>query len=934
MAETLKPWYAVATPHEDIRKGKLDEAVFAANIWAVVQGTAPDIYREPDEFFGKTFLTDGLSAILKRVAGALNGSADSGDRIISLQTSFGGGKTHTLLALWHLAKHAKKLEKSSVGDSLKKILGGKFPEKVKGIAVFTNATCDVTQGRTTPEGIHTRTLWGEIACQLGGKKLYDKVKANDETQRVPQGIFVDVLREATPCLILLDEIADYCVGAAAMSVGDTTLADQTISFIQQLTEAVQQVPGAMLVATLPASKYEVAQSEKGQEAFVTLEKRYQRYGADLKLVSDEEIFQVVRTRLFESVIPADDPDYPRKLSQAYVNMYKQHSGEVPDETTKATYRDLIEKSFPFHPSLIDALYRRWGSHPDFQRTRGVLRLLASIVSDLWQKKAGNTRTQHLIQPCHINWSIDALQAALTRYWGIAYQSVCAEDIIGSRANSGVFDEERGGDYQNEGIGQGLVAAILLGSFGGQAQKAGMNSKEIKLTCSRLGLNWNYTDGALLELEERCFFLYSTSAGSLGKRYWFGTKPTLNKLIVQYRQQTGSENFDNDILEALKEQAKQNAGGASWRVVVNPEADLPEQKSLVLLIIHPSTAWNGDKDSQTRVKNYALQLSSKCGGKERLYRNTLLFLAPTQKGLGKLRNAFRERAALAGVQKDFSSQLDDDQKAELKKKIDIAEKALLETMGPAYTIAVKVTGQDVETATLSDARPNFGDHLGYLWTTLVEDEEWILRRVGSVTLQKTGIVPESGGMRVKDAIDVFLRYTDKPMIASKDAVVQGLAQACKDGVIGIARGVNLTNLQSRSCREQVFIDPNEDGLWIIPPFVAEEGKGEVPGPGAEGAAGTATTTTSETGASTTETAEAGKAAIQSVVIKGQVPLDSWGDIFRCFVNPAARMQLKKLNLGIQFEIEPSSEHPIDKNDPAFKAMQEAAKQLGLKIEIKE
>lgn len=934
MAEALKPWYAVATPHEDIRKGKLDEAVFAANIWAVVQGTAPDIYKESDEFFGKTFLTDGLSAILKRVAGALNGSADSGDRIISLQTSFGGGKTHTLLALWHLAKHAKKLEKSSMGDSLKKILGGKFPEKVKGIAVFTNATCDVTQGRTTPEGIHTRTLWGEIACQLGGKKLYDKVKANDETQRVPQGIFVDVLREAAPCLILLDEIADYCVGAAAVSVGDTTLADQTISFIQQLTEAVQQVPGVMLVATLPASKYEVAQSEKGQEAFVALEKRYQRYGADLKLVSDEEIFQVVRTRLFESVVPADDPDYPKKLSQAYVNMYKQHSGEVPDETTKGTYRELIEKSFPFHPSLIDTLYKRWGSHPDFQRTRGVLRLLASIVSDLWQKKGGNTRTQHLIQPCHISWSIDALQAALTRYWGIAYQSVCAEDVIGARANSGAFDEERGGDYQTEGIGQGLVAAILLGSFGGQGQKAGMNSKEIKLSCSRYGLNWNYTDGALLELEERCFFLYSTSAGSLGKRYWFGTKPTLNKLIVQYRQQTGSENFDNEILEALRSQIQQNAGGASWRVIVNPEADLPEQKSLVLLVIHPSTAWNGDKDSQARVKNYALQLSSKCGGKERLYRNTLLFLAPTQKGLGKLRNAFRERAALAGVQKDYSTQLDDDQKAELKKKIEIAEKALIETMGPAYTIAVKVTGQDVETATLSDARPNFGDHLGYLWTTLVEDEEWILRRVGSVTLQKTGIVPESGGMRIKDAIDVFLRYTDKPMIASKDAVVQGLAQACKDGVLGIARGVNLTNIQSRSCREQVFIDPNEDGLWIIPPFAPEEGKGEVPGTGAEGAAGTTTTDTSEAGASTTETAETGKAAIHSLVIKGHVPLDSWGDIFRCFVNPAARMQLKKLNLGIQFEIEPSSEHPIDKNDPAFKAMQEAAKQLGLKIEIKE
>jgi len=934
MAEALKPWYAVATPHEDIRTGKLDEAVFAANIWAVVQGTAPDIYKEPDEFFGKTFLTEGLSSILKRVASALNGAVDSGDRIISLQTSFGGGKTHTLLALWHLAKHAKKLEKSPVGDNLEKILGGKFPEKVKGIAVFTNATCDVTQGRTTPDGIQTRTLWGDISWQLGGKKLYEKVRANDEAQRVPQGIFVDVLREAAPCLILLDEIADYCVGAAAVQVGDTTLADQTISFIQQLTEAVQQVPGAMLVATLPASKYEVAQSEKGQEAFVALERRYQRYGADLKLVSDDEICQVVRTRLFEAVVPPEDPDYTKKLSQAYVNMYKQHSGEVPDETTKGTYRELIEKSFPFHPSLIDTLYRRWGSHPDFQRTRGVLRLLASIVSDLWQKKSGNTRTQHLIQPCHINWSIDALQAALTRYWGITYQSVCAEDVVGSRANAGAFDEERGGDYLAEGIGQGLVAAILLGSFGGQAQKAGMNSKEIKLSCSRLGLNWNYTDGALLELEERCFFLYCTSAGSLGKRYWFGTKPTLNKLIVQYRQQTGSENFDNEILDSLRSQIQQNASGATWRVIVNPESDLPEQKNLVLLIIHPSTAWNGDKDSQTRVNNYALQLSDKCGGKERLYRNTLLFLAPTQKGLGKLRNAFRERAALAGVQKDYSSQLDDDQKAELKKKVEIAEKALLETMGPAYTIAIKVSGQDIETATLSDARPNFGDHLGYLWTTLVEDEEWILRRVGPVTLQKTGIVPESGGMRIKDAIDVFLRYTDKPMIASKDAVVHGLTQACKDGVLGIARGVNLTNIQSRSCREQVFIDPNEDGLWIIPPFAPEEGKGESIGVGAEGATGAMATTTSEAGSSTTETAETGKATIQSVVIKGHVPLDSWGDIFMCFVNPAARMQLKKLNLGIQFEIEPSSDHPIDKNEPAFKAIKEAAKQLGLSIEIKE
>src|SRR4030042_4768919 len=377
----LKPGYAVATPHEDIRAGRLEEAVFAANIWAVIQGSAPDVYLDPEEFFRKTYMTVGLGTVLSRVSGALSGG-ESGDRIISLQTAFGGGKTHTLVALWHLAKHAGRLSKSAACSDLRRVMGNRFPDKVRGVAVFTNATCDVTQGRKTQEGIHTHTLWGELAVQLGGKALYEKVRANDETQRVPQGLFVEVLKAAAPCLILLDELADYCVGAAAVPVGDTTLADQTISFIQQLEEAVAQVPGSAIVATLPASKYEVAQSEKGQEAFMTLEKRFQRLGADVKPVADDEIYGGVRARLFETIAPKDDPEYPKKVAQAYQGMYAAHSGEVPSEASKNTYREQIERAYPFHPLVIDALYTRWGSHPDFQRTRGVLRLLASVVGDL------------------------------------------------------------------------------------------------------------------------------------------------------------------------------------------------------------------------------------------------------------------------------------------------------------------------------------------------------------------------------------------------------------------------------------------------------------------------------------------------------------------------------------------------------------------------
>lgn len=930
----LKPWYAVATPHEDIREGRLAEAVFAANLWAVVQGTAPEVYLDAEEFFRKTFLTAGLTTILRRVATALGGSGDAGDRIISLQTAFGGGKTHTLVALWHLAKRSEKLKKLPHAEDLRQALANHFPEQVSGVAVFTNQTCDATQGRTTPEGIHTRTLWGELALQLGNKKLYERVRANDEAQRVPQGIFVDILRAATPCLILLDELADYCVAAAAVPVGDTTLADQTISFIQQLTEAAQQVPGVVVVATLPASKYEVAQSEKGQEAFVILEKRFQRLGADVKPVADDEIYGVVRARLFESITTDRNADYPRKAAQLYQEMYAAHSGEVPAEAAKSTYRDQIERAYPFHPLLIDALYTRWGSHPDFQRTRGVLRLLASIVGDLWKRRQGSTETQHLIQPCHIRWSIDAMQAALTRLWGPAYQSVAAADIVGERSNAWIFDEERGGDYRSEAIGQSLASAVLLGSFGGQAGRSGFSSKDLKLACSRHGLNWNYIDGALLELEERSFYLHWTSAGSLGKRYWFGTKPTLNKLVVQYRQQSARESIDEAILADLRTESQKGAlGGATWRVVVNPGEDLPEQKSLTLLVLPPAFAWeetSGPTDTVQRL----LAISSRCGGRDRIYRNTLVFLAPSARGLTKLRQAHRELAALEGVRSDYWDQLDEEQREDLKKRLEGARRAALEALGPAYTTGLRVRGQEIQASQFSDARKSFQEHLGYVWTTLVEDEEWILRRVGSVTLQDTGLIPKEGGVRLKDAVDAFLRFTDKPIIAMKEAVTEGIAQACKDRLLGIGRGSSLLTLQARYCAQAVSLDPSEDGVWIIPPFTpeAEKPSHETETSMVSGSEGE-TEVMPDREATRPEKLET-KAIIRRFVVRGTVPVENWGELFRCFVGPAARMSLKKLQLGVEFEMELPEGREMSENDPAFKAMKEAARQLGLKFETRE
>lgn len=928
---TLKPWYAVATPHDDIQQGRLSEAVFAANLWAVAQNRPPELYTDPEAFFAKTYLTAGLANVLKKVAGALTGAADAGNRIISLQTSFGGGKTHALVALWHLARHIERIARSSDCAEVRNVLGSQLPQQVRGTAVFTHQTCDAVQGRTTPEGVHTQTLWGELALQLGGPELYRRVEANDRARTVPQGLFADILRQVAPCVILLDEIADYCVGAAAVQVGSTNLADQTISFIQQLTEAVQQVPGVAVVATLPASYVEVASSEKGQEILNRLERRFGRMGADVKPVADDEIYEVVRRRLFETL---GDRAEHEQVADAYLKMYRQHDSEVPAEATRATYRDHILAAYPFHPLLIDALYLRWGSHGDFQRTRGVLRLLASIVGDLWQRRQTETQSQPLIQPCHVNWRIDALFAALTRLWGTTYESVVAADVSGERANAVRLDVERGGDYLNGRIGQGLAAAVLLGSFGGQGERAGFSGRELKLAVARPDLNWSYTDGALLELEERGFYLHTASAGSLGKRYWFGTKPTLTKLIVQYRAMFAADPFDAEVMQTLQDGAAGlRTDPATWRVVVNPQTDLPEQRALMLLVLPPECAYARNGTSQLALSGMlpaplqrVLELSQKCGSRERLYRNTLLFLLPSARGLNRLRNALREVKVLEAVKRDYAGQLDAEQADDLKKRLEAANRAVGEQLGAAYPHIARVQAHDeVVVVDLADPRPSLADHLREAWRQLVEDEEWVLRRVGPITLQRAGLVPQEGGIRLKDAVEAFLRYTDKPMLATPSAVLRGVEQACSERVVGLGRGLTLANLHKKWCGEAVTLDLNEEGMWIIPPF--EPVPVEKTARTDDGSTTTARERHEETGEQTSATGR----PVRRVVISGAVPLESWADIFRCFINPTRNLTLKKLRLGIHFELEAPDDHPLDDSDPTLAAMRESARQLGLKLE---
>jgi len=909
----LKSWYSICTPHEDIRKGNLDESTFAIDLWGVVNKQAPQMYLDAEDFFKKTFITEGLKTVLSKAAQSFTGSANSSDRILGLQTSFGGGKTHLLLSLYHFARETKRER------ILEKVTGLKLDntkiDKVK-LAVFTNKTCDVVQGRITKDGLTIRTIWGEIAYQLGGKDLYSIIEVNDRERICPQGKFEEILEKASPCLILIDELADYCVAASGVKIEKTTLADQTVSFIQQLSGAVAKTPKTMVVSTLPASVIEVGGGELGESILQALETRYFREAVDIKPVQDQEIYQVIRRRLFDTV--GSEKEIEATVNE-YYNMYKEHNQDVPSEATLPEYKRKLYEAYPFHPELIEILYHKWGSHSAFQRTRGVLRLLATLIADQWNRKNSTTQKCSLIHPCHINWTSDAWSGALTRLWGNPYQTVVAADVNGESANAVLIDKKKDSEYEIERITEGIASAILLNSFGSKAERSGSNLKEIRLSSIQPHLNWGLTDGALIELEDKAFYLHTTTGHE--KRYWFSTKPTVRKLIVQYRNELAQKSFDVEIENILK--AQTSLGINTLRVLVNPGTDLSEQKSLTLVILPLSIHWieNGKNPAEQMI----LKLSKHCGKRERLYRNTLLFLAVNESGARNLQSAFREVRVLESVLNDYASQLEGEDKKELRDKIDEAKKTLAHTFSSAYSVLARVEKDNVNGQSLSEPRMGIREYLDAILTK-AKEFEWVQSKIGTVTFEESGLIPKEDGVKLKDAMDFFLRFTDKPMITSLDTIRTAVNKAAMEGRVGIGIGPSLNNLSKKYCKNLPYIDWFDDGVWIIPPFEPEqeviEGDEETKRLDGEPPA-------QDQSQQTSDTVVEGK-KIRKIIIRGDIPLEEWAQVFRSFVQPSTQLNLKKQKLNIQFEFEANQNNPLNAEDNKVKAMKESAKQLGLEF----
>lgn len=917
----LQPWFRISEPHMDIKQGRLDESIFAANLSEVALGNGREIYNNPVMFFSKTYFTAGLKSIAKTVIKGLNGSEDAENRVLSLQTGFGGGKTHTLISLYHICKWGKKSVSSSYVSDLLNYTGSPDFETAR-IAVFTNATNDAANGRTTSDGIHIQTIWGELAYQIGGADAYEIVRKNDEQLIAPAGLFKRVLEQNSPALVLIDELADYCVKAAARTVGNSSLADQTISFMQELTEAVSATNHCVAVITLPASPQEVGNTSEAQSILNSLQKRVSRVGADTQPVADDEIYEVIRRRLFEEI---GDPKMIDAVASKYLDFYQKYKGELPPYASKSEFKQRIIKSYPFHPELIDIFRIRWASHHDFQRTRGVLRLLAAIVSDLWKRQQSLPGDNLLIQPGQVNLvNLDAVTGQLKRLYGNGYDAVITADVAGTSSNAFKIDNNKA-EYGQWYLTQSIAAVVLLTSFGSDGSNKGISVHDLKLQLlTPGGFNHNNINGALDDLESSSYYLYYSQLGA-GKRYWFHTKPNVNILINQARADIKGHDIDAEVIKRIKEKERTIQ---AFNVLIDPSADIPEQHKPTLIILSPKYQAMGDIGGETKL--LIERIATKKGNSERIYRNTILFLVCSEMGSTKLHADVRDYLACQKITAEYGGQLERDQKEDIKRRMDEASRQVGISITNAYSVVAKHASKTgIEMLILTQFKESLDAQINTILIDQLKKDEWLLESIGLGTLRNNNLLPTpEKSVKTKDVYEAFLRFDDKPMVTGLETVTRSIQKYSFNGEYCIATGDGVSFTRFYFKEQVPFFNPTDETYWMVheslyPKPVSTEIPAVVTIPtGAPKSVVNEPTVIPPTGVPADDVR-----SISSLEISGKVSLEQYTELFRYFIKPFA-LNGNDIEIEVKFKIKSKPTDPLTESKQHYKNAKEAARQLGL------
>jgi len=724
-------------PNQDIINNTITENSFAVGFNAVIGGSGMDenVYTDPRKFFALTHMTKNLQGIVSHVL--LRVWRGEGSPLLVLDTTFGGGKTHTLVALYHLFKHPSIAEQD---PEIRKILAEKDLRSVPDVALVAIDGHSLSSVQREGE---VRTIWGEMARQLG---QYEMMKVYDQSLRRPdykalQQLFLSV---GKPVIILLDELVNYLKDAHAETETDedgSLLTETTVAFFHTLTDVIANSENAMLILTLPgteaAYKKEAALLENYKR---TIREIGGREAAFTVPMERSEIYDVIRKRLFDTV----DNSTASSVAEKVLQFYSGHPEHFSNDILSLDYKEKMVKSYPFHPHLIDLLYERIATIPDFQKTRSMLRILSHVVKDIYQNldEVGNDR---LITPSLVNLNDPTLlQEFTSKIARNEFQHVISSDIVNDEFSAKSQRLDRKPIY---GQMTRIATSIYLYSLIGTTKEASLGCSQNELILATASEGITYPKDIIndaLTLENTLWYIYNKTG-----KYFFSVEVNLNKVISDEMLAVDAPQYNPEIKSRLRKMLSSDFFDVR---VWDQDVRTPSKPTLVV------TNHTSVKTTEPKVPDDVRSIIEREGASFRTKKNLIFVLVAHEDRIERMVEAARRYKAinkLKGEQrtrediKSYGNKID-----ELLKESDSNLNLAIER---CYSLIYYPRGTDIRSVTVAN---------GYEGAKRYPDKIYLaLKKANKIveTLQPSYIVDRVIGTRDEITIrDLWSSFEEAPM----------------------------------------------------------------------------------------------------------------------------------------------------------------------------
>ena len=818
----LKPWTQVVRLHPDVESEDTARATYAIDLGALVakDASVPPTYRDAYSFFRATHLTQSMRRLLEEVYERLSGK--EGNRVLQLRSPFGGGKSHTLAALYYGLAEKEAMEKAVPEAKSLPQLG-----QVR-VAVFDGEKFGAIEGKEV-DGQRIRTIWGWLAWQLG---VYDLLREHDEKRIAPGGEILGKILRDRPTLILLDEVSRYLERAMGERVGESTLYRQALEFIQTLTTEVSGAKNACLVYSLQASARE---SMGNVEVLATLDHLTSRVDAKKEPIVEDEIFPVLRKRLLAEPPPEE---IVNRVADVYVDTLKRdvlayvsseaERRELEERIIK--YRERFVLAYPFHPALIDVMRERWASIPDFQRTRGVLRFLAAVLRTLKRRGAGDL----LLSASDIPLDDPEVRNAFFTEVGQRepYQSVLEADFTGANAITKridrIFKEARSPATR-------IATCILMYSFGGQPKTEGregetlppgVTESDLMLSALSPDLDSTMVKAVLKELVSRCLYIHFD-----GARYAFKTTPNVNKLLEDEADEI-MRRGDKETKGEIRRILEQSLGGKPAVIWPSQSRGIPDREPIFLIAYLPlEFAYEKDQEK------IGLGFLTQYGDRPRVYKNALGLAIPDRNQIEPLRRAVRYLIAVERLKgKRKSLNLTEEQMEQLKER-ERTERAArdssLRNLYPEVWLLRMEDGRFTLDKEQIGGRALESDNIH---DRLMELLVRVRKRVFDILMPNRIAELMKEGLEISSITEGFFSSLDFPRVTSVEVIKQAISKGVQREIFGLTakEKVRIIDDKPLVVKDQVIIGrevPQEEidvssGYLVSPTIIPEEKGAEV------------------------------------------------------------------------------------------------------------